>query len=463
MSFVVSDYDIFRNNLRVSKDPTSAGTRIVDGDYIEIPRKLPGKFRSGQDLVRRAFRGIQPKEETYATLAVVTRGGSFYSTRNSSSWDNTANMGGGPEYEESGTGFCDFNSNFMLQSVSEERSEKLQTMSTFGPAYFFFFGEQPRFITCSGILMNTRDFQWQLEWWKNYEDTLRGTRLVERMARVYMTYDDVVVEGYLVNSATSLDAQNPGTSSLRFTLAVTNLVYLKNPGAQQPDWEVGGDVSDLPETLDESSTQAVRLLNVQTLQASVDKVGLLDTLRTAMAAFADPVSFLIAQPGVTAAVDFLLGKNIGVPVGFLGSEASTAYTNLTSADLTMLGGLGSSLLIRVPDSVPKYIKTKKNFYENRDEYPVWEGTQVVDPSLLMPSTLSDAAITARAIAAFADEGIITEEQQFTGTGPTEEMRLLGRSLYGVLSYAASFGYSEASKARQEADRDAKAAALAGGA
>lgn len=176
--------------------------------------------RQPQENVRRPLRGIEIKEDTYAVMRVITASGEDLRFLDSSSSEVAGGIGSSTHY-----------SNFILQSVQEQRAEKSQIVETFGEDYIFFFGERPRFLTISGILMNTKDFNWKSEFWDNYENLLRGTRLVERNARLYLYFDDVVVEGFMMQAAATWDNANPYMLPLQFQMFVCNYAVLSNVGS----------------------------------------------------------------------------------------------------------------------------------------------------------------------------------------------------------------------------------------
>lgn len=159
--------------------------------------------------IRRPTRGIQASPNTFSTIQVKTSGGDFVELINSSAPSDR-------------TKAAPMTANYILQSISESREEKLQLLETFGQAYGFFFGERPRVVQFSGTLVNTVDFNWRSEWWANYENVFRGTKLVERNARLYITYDDIVIEGYMLNAAIGQQAEgSPNLVSLNFSMWVT--------------------------------------------------------------------------------------------------------------------------------------------------------------------------------------------------------------------------------------------------
>ncbi|CAB4130975.1 hypothetical protein UFOVP276_144 [uncultured Caudovirales phage] len=184
--------------------------------------------------VRRPLRGIEIKDDRYATIRIrradgtdipLTDAGSLNGA--SSGTQTPAGSGiayGGYTAPKSATSVV--YSNFIIESIEDSRQEKAQIMETFGEPYVFFFGERPRVLQVSGILFNTLDFNWRTEFWENYEKRLRGTKLVEQNARMYLHWDDIVVEGYTLGAQASEVADMPYHVRFSFTLFVTNHTYL---------------------------------------------------------------------------------------------------------------------------------------------------------------------------------------------------------------------------------------------
>ena len=170
--------------------------------------------------VRRPLRGITIKEDMPAVLRAITATGQDIPLFDSSS-----------PVVEGGVGRSAYYSNFIVQSVQEQRAEKQQIVETFGEDYIYFFGERPRFLNVSGVLMNTKDFNWKSEFWENYERYLRGTKLVEQNARLYFYFDDIVVEGYIVSAASSHDSMSPYHLPFQFQMFVCNYAILSNVGS----------------------------------------------------------------------------------------------------------------------------------------------------------------------------------------------------------------------------------------
>lgn len=138
--------------------------------------------RAGLNSVRRPLRGIEVKDDTYAIFRVIRSDGTEIPLIDS----------GGPD------GTNNYYSNFIITNLQEARMEKSQIIETFGETFIFFFGEQPRFIDVTAILINSNDFNWKAEFLANYDKYLRGTKLTELGACAYLFYDDNIVSGYLM-------------------------------------------------------------------------------------------------------------------------------------------------------------------------------------------------------------------------------------------------------------------------
>jgi hypothetical protein len=202
-------------------------TDVFKERFDSLSQGGPTVNRAGAPSVRRPMRGLEVKEDTYAMLKVIDLLGREIKLYDSGSY----------------TGKATAYTNFILQAVQEVRGEKYQVVETFGDPYIFFFGESPRFLECSAVLINSQDFNWQAEFWENYDQYLRGSRCAELGARIYMFYDDKVVEGYMVNAAAANDAQNPLIVQLQFKLFLTNYRNISMVGDPRFPIRLGVDVS----------------------------------------------------------------------------------------------------------------------------------------------------------------------------------------------------------------------------
>lgn len=114
------------------------------------------------------------------------------------------------------------NTKFLLESVRESREEKVQVIDTFGAWIAFFFGAKPEVYNYSGTLLNAKNHDWKNEFQFNYENFLRGSQAVKFGATMVLQYDDVIVEGYMLNCQTVQQAVSDKGIPFSFNLLVTN-------------------------------------------------------------------------------------------------------------------------------------------------------------------------------------------------------------------------------------------------
>lgn len=219
-------------------------------ELVTTPISNMDGMNAGKTRVRRPLRGLEIKEDTYAYIKLMRLDG-----RAIDLVDSSSETGWSKEY-----------SNFILQSVQEQRMERQQVMETFGDTYMFLFGESPRFLQVSAALINSYDFNWKAEFQYNYDNYLRGTRSLEKGARCYLFYDDNVVEGYIVNCSMSQDSQQPLMVQLQFQFYVTNY---RNVSLIQTDgkYPIRSSIV-VPEGVDLTATPDNTMLQQLTLQGT---------------------------------------------------------------------------------------------------------------------------------------------------------------------------------------------------
>lgn len=187
--------------------------RNLDSLVADTPTLSP--FARLETLIRRPLRGLQQAADQHATIRVIRDDGTPIPLVNSSRLGRQSTMTG----------------NFILQGLSAPRQEKMQLSETFGQPYAFFFGERGRFINFDVILINSVDFNWRAEWSENYENVFRGTKLVELGARLYFTFDNVTIEGYMTATSEVRQSNNPFHVPVSFTVWVTNYEELSAVGS----------------------------------------------------------------------------------------------------------------------------------------------------------------------------------------------------------------------------------------
>lgn len=168
--------------------------------------------KTSQWAVRRPLLGTFLGQETFASLSLEN-----FSPTNVQ--EGLANSSAHPDDPATST------ANFVLQSVQEQRIEKSQILTTFGTSYAYFFGEQPRQLEVTALLLNTPNFRWDLEWFYNYENFLRGSKLAASNTVAVLTYDNCIVRGYLTACTLGKTADNPRSVPLNFSMFVLDVFF----------------------------------------------------------------------------------------------------------------------------------------------------------------------------------------------------------------------------------------------
>jgi hypothetical protein len=187
--------------------------------------------------VRRPVRGYEAKENSFAMLRVAGPQNEFF---------EVLDAAGEVFVEGEGVRKTVHYTNFFVDSVQEERAEKVQVVDTFGEPIVFFFGESPRVQRVSGGLMNSADFNWEQEFWANYEQYFRGSKLAQLGARLYLIYDDRIVEGLMLKATATRSAQAREYIPFTFDMFVTGsapVSLVGDPNFPRPAGEV--DYTDL--------------------------------------------------------------------------------------------------------------------------------------------------------------------------------------------------------------------------
>lgn len=333
-------------------------TEAFEDNFVRLGSRYDPGDRAGLSSVRRPLRGLEVKEDTYAIIKVIRADGTELPLVDQSS----------PTGEDTRT------ASFILQQVQEARMEKHQIVETFGESYIFFFGESPRFVDVTAILINSNDFNWEAEWWHNWETKLRGTKTVEQGARTYLFYDDNIVEGYMLMAQAVKTSDQPYLIQLTFRMFVTNMRNVSLVG--DPQFPIHASVNLPPNvSLTDSDAFGKLLQSIETdanvpnaLSTWSDDVSrsgdgsfgttgkLTDLLRMGSRSIAFP-------PDVQTMVDNLIGRNID------GLPESDLVNRLTSHPIRSL----------IADNVDEFTGTN-NIVPNLDELP-----ENIDP--LIRSTL----------------------------------------------------------------------------
>jgi hypothetical protein len=345
--------------------------------------------------VRRPTRGIEVRDKTPARIEVLTPSGKSPAPMYNSSI---------PEGMK-----ASFSSNFMLQAVSRQQSEKVQMLTTFGAEYGYFFGQQPLNISFSALLMDTEDFPWVSEWWANYGERMRGTRLVEDNARLYLTYNDRTLEGYLLSSASTENNVQGEPVQVTGSMWVTRIIEHAPIGSTSfpKPLQVEGVLDVSQNGAFVSSSAAVRRANIEALKATA-QVGWVRTVLNELKGQGYAAQYY------ARATQLLAGRNIVIPRGFAASDVYAGEATYASGSgAESLAALGVAVRV-VPPTAYGTAKPRTTFYDNVDEYPFGVRTNSEVPNTPdVPGEsrqMRDGRLIARAQAEWAKSGyVVTNE------------------------------------------------------
>lgn len=314
--------------------------------------------------VRRPHRGIEIKKETYAYIEVV---GSAGSTIANSSTPNSVS----------------FTSNITITGVSQARAEKMQPVLTFGQDYLYFFGHQPIEMTFTGLLLNTANFRWEEEWWHNYDNYFRGTKLVGRSQKILIGLEEYLIYGYMSGCSTQKDANNPYIVNLTFTIHVSDIISTRegkigsnNPNDQKET--LAGDVDQF--LLDASGniienkyttyalgadSKAIREYNITKYNQPGTEVGALTKYKNSI-----KEGFSALSAATSPYIDFIYGRNIVIPAGV--TEFSVG--NATYAGFLVKSEQGVLTVIDSVVAASRIDSFTSSYNNNLDEYPMHMST-----------------------------------------------------------------------------------------
>jgi hypothetical protein len=110
---------------------------------------------------------------------------------------------------------------FLLSSVQENRSEKVQTTPLNGDNYSTtFYGEAPTIYAFSGVLYNTYYARWREIFSILYDKAFRGSQIAKHRNLLHIVYDNKIISGWMLNLGQSLNASSETMSNFNFQFLV---------------------------------------------------------------------------------------------------------------------------------------------------------------------------------------------------------------------------------------------------
>lgn len=430
---------------RTVSDPSAPGG---------VGREYTDNRAHGSDAIRRPVRGLTLTKESYAKISIQGTNIGNVELANSSEVKPISN----------------YTFNFLLQNITETRTEKHQIISTFGPSYIYFFGEQPRNYTFQGILLRSENFRWEKEWWTNYQTVLRGSQAASRLTEVTIEYDESVVTGYMTTCMTSKDAMNPNLVQLSFTFFVTDHTYTGLSPYSKLISESGANVISDSATINsidqlefDGSLADIRRANILAASPGVGFVADLKRLAQTVEDFTDSVGNTL-----TKVKNWMYGRSLVLPAGFAGSDLLAGISRANFAEgsganelvkqglFDNIGATGVDprssrhrVLFNIRETIRGSAKEDNLIFSNKDEYIGHPGPELNTwTSALEIAEVDDLLLNTAAISNFAKFGIVPPTlissndvlayQAEKNSIWTSLGQGLGRVTFGAVSIGAAF-------------------------
>lgn len=201
---------------KVLDDPVSAlqGANAVDSDeYYRktlVKTEPLGVSTEGRRVSLSLARQIATKQDKEAVIRLVAKDKNYRSDQSKGAKSANPLKNVIPPFTK-----------FFLEGVSESRMEKAQVIETFGEFVAFFFGRRPEVYQFSGRLLNTKNHDWKNDFQEAYDKFLRGTKAVENGATVFIQYDDVLAEGFLMGCNLEYRGVSNNECPFGFSMLVT--------------------------------------------------------------------------------------------------------------------------------------------------------------------------------------------------------------------------------------------------
>jgi hypothetical protein len=119
--------------------------------------------------------------------------------------------------------------NFSIMAVRESHDEIVKIHQNFGNTWnVFFFGERPSIYNFNGIFIDSVEYPYYQEFMVAYDKLLAGRKCVENKTKMYLTCDNKIIEGYMLNISTTKTAETSLKKEFSFSLLVKNVYWVRN-------------------------------------------------------------------------------------------------------------------------------------------------------------------------------------------------------------------------------------------
>jgi len=115
---------------------------------------------------------------------------------------------------------------FLLENITRPNSEKFQVIETFGEPAIIFYDKRVKIYSFSGTLPNMKNVYWRDEFYDAYNKYLRGTKVAENNYSTLLTFDDIMLEGALLQLKINQNSADYSSTTMQFNMFVKSETIL---------------------------------------------------------------------------------------------------------------------------------------------------------------------------------------------------------------------------------------------
>jgi hypothetical protein len=124
---------------------------------------------------------------------------------------------------------------FLLTDIQGSFDEKIQIVEVFGDAeVVYYFGRQPIMLQMSGILIDSADNNWFVEWIEMYSHVLRGTQLARNYELIKIVTPNMSMIGTITRMGWNQNAARDVDIPFNFTFLVKQIIPMPIIGSGRP-------------------------------------------------------------------------------------------------------------------------------------------------------------------------------------------------------------------------------------
>lgn len=303
------------------------GYKPAGGQKLELPAVIPQTerlFTTRSRSVNHQDGGGDRGERAY--IKVLTTDTKRSLDRKSSQAHGVSNPtsldGGVLKDAVTGKGYA----SFLLTDVNCALEEKLQIVEVFGDAEVsYYFGRQPIMFNFSGVLIDSVDNNWFVEWMEMYSHVMRGTELARNYELLQIVLPNMSIKGSITRTSWSQNSARDVDIPFQFTFMAKEITPIKTLSPNKPltddhviDWKKSSGF------LNQSSINSIKTNSVT------------ESMTNLLGVIKDPMSSV--KDYAKSLTGFGMDGTYSPPSNFMSAVTTGAGSNLSN-----LGSATSSL------------------------------------------------------------------------------------------------------------------------